>query len=162
MPEFSICCRTVGVLVGLAMLAGCAANAPVSKQAEPEPVRSPEQARELARQGMLAHQQGQTSVAIEALQKAVALDPTDAAAANNLALLLKQQNRFEEAAGVLRTAIQGSPDVADLHYNLAVISEIYLLDLSAALSHYQRYTELAAEEDKAVTGWMADLQRRLQ
>src|SRR5690554_7882945 len=78
MPEFSICCRTVGVLVGLAMLAGCAANAPVSKQAEPEPVRSPKQARELSRQGMLAHQQGQTSVAIEALQKAVALDPTDA------------------------------------------------------------------------------------
>ncbi len=105
-------------------------------------------------------------MAIEALQKAVALDPTDAAAAaNNLALLLKQQNRFEEAAGVLKTAIQASPDVADLHYNLAVISEIYLLDLSAALSHYQhyqRYTELAAEEDKAVTGWMADLERRLQ
>ena len=63
---------------------------------------------------------------------------------------------------MLKTAILGSPDVADLHYNLAVISEIYLLDLSAALSHYQRYTELAAEEDKAVTGWMADLQRRLQ
>src|SRR5690554_5529011 len=161
-PEFRIGAATAVVLVGWPMLAGCAANAPVSKQAEPEPVRPPEQARELSRQGMLAHQQGQTSVAIEALQKAVALDPTDAAAANNLALLLKQQNRFEEAAGVLRTAIQGSPDVADLHYNLAVISEIYLLDLSAALNHYQRYTELAAEEDKAVTGWMADLQRRLQ
>src|SRR5690554_1652592 len=128
MPEFSICCRTVGVLVGLAMLAGCAANAPVSKQAEPEPVRSPAQARELSRQGMIAHQQGPTSVAIEALQKAVALDPTDAAAANNLALRLKQQSRFEEAAAVLTTAIQGSPDVADLHYNRVVISEIYLLD----------------------------------
>src|SRR5690554_8076752 len=126
MPEFSIRCRTVGALIGLVMLAGCAANAPVSKQAEPESVRSPEQARELARQGMLAHQQGQTSVAIEALQKAVALDPTDAAAANNLALLLKQQNRFEDRKSVVRTAIQGSPDVADLHYNLAVISDIYL------------------------------------
>ena len=162
MPEFSMRCRTVGALIGLVMLLGCASTGPASKQAEPEPLRSPEQARELSRQGMLAHQQGQTSVAIEALQKAVALNPSDAVAANNLALLLKQENRFEEAAGVLKTAIQGSPDVADLHYNLAVISEIYLLDLSAALSHYQRYTELAAEEDKAVTGWMADLQRRLQ
>lgn len=154
--------RTVAVLMGLALLAGCAATSPQRGKPAPEPVRSPEQAREWSRQGMLAHQQGQTDEAIEALQQAVALNPADAPTANNLALLLKQQNRFSEAAGVLATALSASPDVADLHYNLAVISELYLLDLPSALTHYQRYTELSAEEDKAVTGWIADLQRRLQ
>src|SRR5690606_41267919 len=75
------------------------------------------------------------------------LNPADAPTANNLALLLKQQNRFSEAAGVLATALSASPDVADLHYNLAVISELYLLDLPSALRSEEHTSELQSREN---------------
>jgi len=89
------------------------------------------------------------------------LTATLVATLNNQALLLKQQHRFSEAAVLLETGLQSSPEVAELHYNLAVISELYLLDLGRALRHYQRYQVLSASEDKKVTGWIADLERRL-
>ncbi|MFT7338528.1 MAG: tetratricopeptide (TPR) repeat protein [Marinobacter maritimus] len=90
-----------------------------------------------------------------------ALSPADVAALNNQALRLKEQNRYREAAVLLETGLQSSPDVAELHYNLGVISELYLLDLDRALRHYRRYQELWSGEDKKITGWIADLERRL-
>ncbi|WP_228257278.1 hypothetical protein [Marinobacter sp. NP-4(2019)] len=86
----------------------------------------------------------------------------DVVAINNQALALKEQGRFREAAGLLRTGIDSSPETPELHYNLAVISELYLLDLKAALLHYHHYRELSGSEDKQVAGWIADLERRLQ
>ena len=97
--------------------------------------------------------------------EAAALGSADVAALNNQALLLTEQNQFSEAAVMLETGLQSSPEVAELHYNLAVISELYLLDLDRALRHYKRYQELSSGEDKdenkRVTGWIADLERRL-
>lgn len=81
---------------------------------------------------------------------------------NNQALSLKEQSRFREAAMLLRSGIESAPETPELHYNLAVISELYLLDLEAALAHYRRYREIAGSEDKRVAGWIADLERRLQ
>ena len=89
------------------------------------------------------------------------MNPGNALTANNLALLLREQGRFEEAVTVLETGLSHSPVTAELHYNLAVISELYLLDLDGALAHYRRYRSLAGTEDKQVAGWIADLERRL-
>ena len=89
------------------------------------------------------------------------MNPGNALTANNLALLLREQGRFEEAVTVLETGLSHSPVTAELHYNLAVISELYLLDLDGALTHYRRYRELADTEEKRVAGWIADLERRL-
>lgn len=94
--------------------------------------------------------------------EATSLSPADVAALNNRALLLKQQHRYSEATVLLETGLQSSPEVVELHYNLAVISELYLLDLDRALAHYQRYQSLSAKEDKKVTGWIMDLERRLE
>lgn len=148
------------VLLGsIALLSGCATS-PVEPVSKP-PVLQPEQARVHAQQGSAAYEQGDVSGAIEAWNRAVELNPADAATVNNLALLLKQKNRFDEAAVVLENGLKLSPEVPELHYNLAVISELYLLDLDRALTHYQRYQGLSASEDKKVTGWIADLERRL-
>lgn len=86
----------------------------------------------------------------------------DVVAINNRALSLKEQGKFREAAGLLRSGIESSPETPELHYNLAVISELYLLDLKSALVHYRRYRDLADREDKQVVGWITDLERRLQ
>lgn len=151
--------RGFSLVLLVTLVAGCAGNAPKT----PEPAKvSPEAARTHVQAGREAYDQGRKDAAVEAWQKAVALDPANSVVVNNLALLLKEQHRFTEAAELLRQGIRQSPSVAELHYNLAVISELYLLDLETALHHYNRYRELAAEEDELVAGWIADLERRLQ
>ena len=140
----------------LALLAGCAS------QPKPEPVVvNTAEASELARQAWEAHQQGRKKEALERYREAFDMNPGNALTANNLALLLREQGRFEEAVTVLETGLSHSPVTAELHYNLAVISELYLLDLDGALTHYRRYRELAGTEEKQVAGWIADLERRL-
>ncbi|MBO6850109.1 MAG: tetratricopeptide repeat protein [Marinobacter sp.] len=90
------------------------------------------------------------------------LDPQAVVALNNRALSLKDEGEFREAARLLRSGVEASPDTPELHYNLAVIAELYLLDLETALAHYRRYRELTGDDDRQVAGWMADLERRLQ
>lgn len=152
------------ILIAAAGLSACASTgiAPGSEVEEAPRVYSPEQAAQWSSKGKLAHEQGDIAGAVDAWQQAVKFNPADAVTVNNLALVLQQQHRFSEAARVLKQGVEASPGTAELHYNLAVISELYLLDLESALVHYQRYQALAPEEDTMVAGWIADLERRLQ
>jgi len=143
-----------GALIGLVS----ACSAPGGKPAEPT---NPKQALVLAEQGQQAFEQGQKLAARRAWQQAINLDPSAALVVNNLALLLVEDREFAEAAALLTRGLQHSPDTAELHYNLAVVSELYLLDLNRALKHYQRYRDLSGQDDAKVAGWIADLERRL-
>ncbi|WP_372985168.1 tetratricopeptide repeat protein [Marinobacter sp.] len=151
--------RLLGLL-GVLWLSGCAGPAVEQQAAKPE--INPVLAAEHARRAMSAWEQGDRETAVEAWRQAVALNPEDPVAVNNLALALKEQYRFVEAVDLLERGLARSPEVAQLHYNLAVISELYLLELDKALAHYRAYQDLAGEEDAAVDGWIADLERRLQ
>ncbi|HET8849006.1 MAG TPA: tetratricopeptide repeat protein [Marinobacter sp.] len=156
--------RFIVPLTLLLVLAGCARQAIQSSAVAPDirPEHSPGQALVWAEKGQNALASNKPGAAIEAFRNAVALDPANAPVVNNLALLLQAEHRFAEAAEVLQQGLVVSPDVAELHYNLAVISELYLLDLDQALKHYQRYRALTPEDDSVVAGWVADLERRLQ
>jgi len=150
--------RLLGLLAVL-WLTGCAGPAP--KQAT-NPETNPALAAEHARQAMNAWEQGDQRAAVEAWRQAIALNPEDPVAVNNLALALKAQYRFIEAADLLEQGVARTPEVAELHYNLAVISELYLLELDKALTHYRAYRALASKADPEVDGWIADLERRLK
>lgn len=114
-----------------------------------------------SRMGWVVQQQGDRQRAMALYREAIERDPRDALTVNNLALLLMEDRQFGEAAKLLRDGLRYSPQVPELHYNLAVVSELYLLDLKTALRHYRRYRDLTGDEDKAVAGWIADLERRL-
>ena len=144
----------------LALLVGCAGQE--VRQPETPIGKDPELAASYEHEGRVAFEEGRKGAAVDAWQKAVELDPTRAVTVNNLALVLKDQYRFAEAARLLELGISHSPDVAELHFNLAVIAELYLLDLQTALEHYNRYRQLTDKEDQQVAGWIADLERRLQ
>lgn len=58
---------------------------------------------------------------LQALQKTVALLPTDPEAHSNLGNMYKALGRFEEAASSHRQAIQLKPDHALAHYNLGIV-----------------------------------------
>lgn len=88
--------------------------------------------------------------------------PGHRVASNNLALILKQEGDFIEASRVLRRGLQRYPGDPTLHYNLAVVYELYIQDLEKALAHYQKYQELVNEPDPKVAGWITDLERRTQ
>ena len=51
---------------------------------------------------------------------ALAVDPGYTDASNNLSVMLKDQERLEEAAALLEQALAHTPDSADLHWNLAL------------------------------------------
>jgi predicted Zn-dependent protease len=114
-----------------------------------------------SRLGWVLQQRGDRSGAMKNYRQAIELDPSDAMTVNNLALMLMEDKQFSEAATLLRKGLEYAPDVPELHYNLGVVSELYLLDLETALRHYRRYRDLSESADKAVDGWIADLERRL-
>ncbi|MBN7768909.1 tetratricopeptide repeat protein [Marinobacter daepoensis] len=152
-------CRT-GLMVLMMALGACASNAP-----EPEEVTvryQPEQSREWVCQGRQAYEAGRPEAALDAWRKALAADPTNAIVRNNLGLVLKELARFSEAAETFEEGLAVTPEVADMHYNLAVISELYLLDFTKALKHYRQFQDLSGGRDAQVAGWIADLERRLQ
>lgn len=114
-----------------------------------------------AARAWVARQQGNPDQAMAAYRRAFDLDPGDAVSANNLALLLRERGQFQQAVKLLQEGLRYSPDTANLHYNLAVIAELYLLDLELALAHYREFRALTEQEGQLVAGWIADLERRL-
>lgn len=146
------------VMVLTLVLAGCASSP------SPKPDTSafnPQAAAIHAQQGRQAWERGERERALGEWRQAVSLNPADATTVNNLALALMEDHQFGKAAEFLQRGLEHSPDVAALHYNLAVICELYLLDLDRALSHYRRYHELTASKDTKVAGWIKDLERRV-
>ncbi len=94
------------------------------------------------------------------LTDALILDPQHPVALNQLGMLQRRQGKFLQAEAAYLKAVTASPDYALAHYNLGVLNDLYLQRLDAALQHYERYQEIAGE-DNLVTMWIVDLKRRI-
>lgn len=105
-------------------------------------------------------ERGDDAAAEGSLTDALIIDPQYPPALNQLGMLLRRQGKFSEAASAYERAITASPDYALAYYNLGVLNDLYLKRLDIALQHYERYQELAGE-DEQVTRWIADIKRRL-
>ena len=103
---------------------------------------------------------GDDQAAEGSLTDALILDPEHPVALNQLGMLLRRQGKFSEAEAAYMKAVTVSPDYALAHYNLGVLNDLYLQRLDAALQHYERYQEIAGE-DNQVTKWIVDLKRRI-
>ncbi|WP_404362316.1 tetratricopeptide repeat protein [Marinobacter sp.] len=115
-----------------------------------------------ARLAWVRQQQGRMEEAKNLYQQALKQDPSDTMAINNLALIMQETGEFQAASQLLKKGLRHDGDAPELHYNLAVLSELYLLDLETALEHYREYQRITATEDGEVKGWIVDLERRLQ
>ena len=96
-----------------------------------------------------------------AFQQAIEQNPDNAVAHNHMAVVQREQGKFSDALASYQAALTINPDYAAAHLNLAILFDIYLQDLSKAAQHYESYLELQEEEDKLVSGWLTDLNRRL-
>jgi lipoprotein NlpI len=54
------------------------------------------------------------------------------------------------------------PNYAYAHLNYGILLDLYLGELENALAHYQKFQQLTPEEDKEVTKWIVDLERRIE
>jgi tetratricopeptide (TPR) repeat protein len=109
--------------------------------------------------GLLYRKHGDLKQSAQSLQSAVKRDATDAEGWSELGVTLRLQGKFHEAAEAYNQAIAANPGFAPAYRNLAIVLDLYLGDTTAALAAMEHYKELAAD-DKAVTGWIADLKQR--
>ena len=112
--------------------------------------------------GMVDRIQGHPDRAVKHYETLLQVDPTHPGAANDLALLYREAGRIWEARGLLTSALEAHPERPRLHYNLAVLYELYLVDLEQALAHYREYQTHSEGNDKEVARWIKDLERRVE
>ena len=103
---------------------------------------------------------GNDDAALDVIEAALAIDPDYALALNQKGMLLRRNGNFLEAEAAYLKAVTSDPDYALAHYNLAVLNELYLQRLDAALQHFEQYQRIEGE-DKQVEKWIVDLKRRL-
>jgi tetratricopeptide (TPR) repeat protein len=96
--------------------------------------------------------------AIDAYRRVVAIDPSYAAAWNNLGLLLHRMGRYEEAREAYDTAVAQDPECAEAAYNLGSLAEDQG-DVDGAIAHYRRALEVSPDYADAHFNLAASLAR---
>lgn len=97
----------------------------------------------------------------QAFESAVAANPYNCTAHNELGLLSRQNGDFEAAERHYLNCLERVPGNDAAHLNLGILYELYLGRLTEALASYRQYQALQPEEDRRVKGWVMDLERRL-
>ena len=110
--------------------------------------------------GIIYLKMGEEEKGVEFLKRAVTMDPTQAGAYNELAYLHREKGEFDEARGLLETAIQYNPGFLLSYFNLGVLCDIYLRDPQCAYDNFIIYNESAEAKDPLVENWLDELERR--
>lgn len=104
----------------------------------------PDSASVLEALGLALGMAGELDLAREAAGKALARNPRSLPARLCLGNVLTREERYDDAIGIYRDALEIEADNAFIHYNLA-IALMNRGDTQSALAHYRRTAELAPE-----------------
>ena len=78
------------------------------------------------------------------------------------AIFLREQWDIDRAEAMYLQALELAPRDPIAHYNLAILYELYLGDLTKAVKHFKSYRKNVVEANPKVDGWIADLTRRIE
>lgn len=95
------------------------------------------------------------------LAKALERNPKMPQVFNVLGYLELSRGNINKAVDHYHQAITLKEDYAMAHYNFALLNDIYLQDIKAAIRHYKRYLELTNNQDKKTADWVLELERNL-
>ena len=110
----------------------------------------------------LARLNGDHARARQLYREVLVIEPGHPVASNDLALMAREAGDMEESESLLLEALEAHPERPRLHFNLAVLYELYLMELAKALEHYEQYRASSGEPDERVSGWIQDLERRVE
>ncbi len=112
--------------------------------------------------GIIYASDGRDDDAEKQYKKAIKLNKNNPVVYNQLGILHRQNGRFKKAESAYKKAIKLDENYANAHINLGILYDLYMGDLKRAVNHYKHYQELSEKEDKKVTMWILDLQRRIK
>lgn len=110
---------------------------------------------------LLSQQAGALEQAEHWFEQSIASNPANLSAYNQYGIFLREQGRFVEAEQVYLAALEVWEWHADTHRNIGVLYDLYMGERERALRHFYRYQALTGSDDRAVAGWIADLERQL-
>lgn len=111
--------------------------------------------------GLVYRAQKEDKRAEQAFNDAITANHTNLDAYNQLAILQRETGRFSDAESNYKKALSIWPFHAESHKNIGILYDLYLGKSAEALAHFEAYQQIRGDGDKQVTGWIADLQRRL-
>ena len=101
--------------------------------------------------GQAAYYTGDTDLALQSFEHALAIQPNDGPARFNFAMSLVQGNYYAAAARELETFLQIDPDNAQAHFEAGRLYAQKLNDVARAAVHYKRVIGLKPGHPQAVT-----------
>lgn len=122
--------------------------------------RFPELSGPLVNQGIIHMELEEYGDAEDRLREALEVNSKNPYAHNALGVVLREQGKFDEALEHYRQALVLDPKYARAHFNIAVLAELYMQDLTLALQHFRAYQDLQKQPDQNVANWITDLERR--
>ena len=96
---------------------------------------------------------------LKLVNRAIELNNQQPQAFNLRAQLLIKQGKINQAKEDYLSAIQLKPDYANAQYNLALLYDIYLQELTLAIKHYEIYLSLINYSDEPTQEWLDQLKR---
>jgi Flp pilus assembly protein TadD len=111
--------------------------------------------------GIIQLNEDEPAKAEQSFTTALQLKPDSLPAHNQLGVALRMQGKFQAAEQAYRSALQIEPDYPLAHRNLGILYDLYLTKPKLALQHYKRYQALSETEDKEISGWILELERRI-
>lgn len=92
---------------------------------------------------------------------ALSKNPNMAQALNLSGTIELKQGKIKQAQKSFEEALRHKPNYALAHYNLALLNDIYLQDISVAVKHYKLYLTHTSKKDKQTQDWLESLEATL-
>ncbi|MFA0809775.1 tetratricopeptide repeat protein [Microbulbifer epialgicus] len=110
--------------------------------------------------GIVQQKARQAEAAENSFRQAIKVNDNNVFAWNQLAALLRDLGRFDEAEQSYLEALERWPDYSDAHRNLGILYDLYLNRPGDALQQFRLAQSSREEPDKLLDGWILELERR--